>query len=78
MVYVKKEMTNTSKKQCYFSQNNIQHIDFKDTSILKKFLNPHARILSRKRTGVTAKNQRKLALAVKRARFMALIPYVAS
>ncbi len=64
-------------KQCYFTQNNIQHIDYKDTDILKKFLNPHARLLSRKRTGVTAKNQRKLASAVKRARFMALIPFIA-
>ncbi len=64
-------------KQCYFSQNNIQHIDYKDTDILKKFLNPHARLLSRKRTGVSAKNQRKLASAVKRARFMALLPFVA-
>jgi small subunit ribosomal protein S18 len=64
-------------KQCYFSQNNIQHIDYKDVDILKKFLNPHARLLSRKRTGVTAKNQRKLASAVKRARFMALLPFVA-
>lgn len=64
-------------KQCYFAQNNIMHIDYKDTGILKKFLNPHARLLSRKRTGVTAKNQRKLASAVKRARFMALVPFVA-
>lgn len=64
-------------KQCYFTQNNITHIDYKDVGILKKFLNPHARMLSRKRTGVTAKNQRKLATAVKRARFMALIPFVA-
>ena len=64
-------------KQCYFSQNNIKHIDYKDTEILKKFLNPHGRMLSRKRTGVSAKNQRKLALAVKRARFMGLLPYVA-
>jgi len=63
-------------KQCYFTQNNIKHIDYKDVDILKKFLNPHARILSRKRTGVTAKNQRKLALAVKRARFMGLVPFV--
>jgi small subunit ribosomal protein S18 len=64
-------------KQCYFSQNNIQHIDYKDTEILKKFLNPHARMISKKRSGVTSKNQRKLALAVKRARFMALLPFVA-
>jgi small subunit ribosomal protein S18 len=62
--------------KCYFSQNNIQHIDYKDVELLKKFLNPHSRIISRKRTGVTAKNQRKLAEAVKRARFMGLIPYV--
>ncbi len=65
-------------KQCYFSQNNIQHVDYKDAYILEKFLNPHGRIISRKRTGVTAKNQRKLALAVKRARFMALLPFVAN
>ncbi|MES3005874.1 MAG: 30S ribosomal protein S18 [Patescibacteria group bacterium] len=71
-------MNNSSTKQCYFSQNNIQHIDYKEVELLKKFLNPHARLMARKRTGVTAKNQRKLANAVKRARFMALIPYVAS
>ena len=65
------------QKQCYFSQNNIKHIDYKDVEILKKFLNPHARMLSRKKTGVTAKNQRKLAEAVKRARFMGLLPFVA-
>jgi small subunit ribosomal protein S18 len=65
-------------KQCYFSQNNIKHIDYKDIDILEKFLNPYGRILSRKKTGVTAKNQRKLATAVKRARFMALLPYVAN
>ncbi len=63
-------------KQCYFSQNNIKHVDYKDTELLKKFLNPHARMLSRKKTGVSAKYQRKLALAVKRARFMALLPFV--
>jgi len=66
-----------NNKQCYFTQNNIKHIDYKDTEILKKFLNPHARIMSRKKTGVTSKNQRKLALAVRRARFMGLLPYVA-
>ena len=63
-------------KQCYFTQNNIKYIDYKDVDLLKKFLNPHARIITRKRTGVTAKNQRLLALAVKRARFMGLLPFV--
>jgi len=64
------------KKQCYFTQNGIKFIDYKDTEILKKFLNPHARIMSRKRTGVCSKNQRKLAMAIKRARFMGLLPFV--
>jgi small subunit ribosomal protein S18 len=64
-------------KQCYFSQNNIKHIDYKDVEILKKFLNPHARVISRKKTGVSTKNQRKLAVAVKRARYLGLLPYVA-
>ena len=64
-------------KQCYFSQNNIKYIDYKDTELLKKFINPHARMMSGKRTGVSAKMQRQLATAIKRARFMALLPYVA-
>ncbi|MBX4198496.1 30S ribosomal protein S18, partial [Candidatus Parcubacteria bacterium] len=42
-----------------------------------KFLNPHARLMSGEKTGVSSKNQRKLATAVKRARFMGLLPYVA-
>ena len=62
--------------KCFFSQNNIQHIDYKDVEILKKFINPHGRILSKKKTGVTSKNQRKLSLAIKRSRFMGLLPYV--
>lgn len=65
------------KKQCYFSQNNISHIDYKDIDLLKKFINPHARILSRKKTGTSAGHQRQLAAAIKRARFMGLLPYVA-
>lgn len=65
------------KKQCYFSQNNIKHVDYKDVELLKKFLGPQANLLPRKRTFISAKFQRKLALAVKRARYMALLPYVA-
>ncbi|HEY4512098.1 MAG TPA: 30S ribosomal protein S18 [Candidatus Paceibacterota bacterium] len=63
-------------KQCFFKQNGINHIDYKDIDILKKFINPHGRILGSKKTGVCAKNQRKLANAIKLARFMALLPYV--
>lgn len=68
-------MENKSK-DCIFKKNNIDHIDYKDVSVLKKFINPHGRILSPKRTGVSAKNQRKLATAIKRSRFMALLPFV--
>ena len=64
-------------KNDYFNVNNIRHIDYKDIENLKRFLNPNARILARKRTGITAKNQRMLATAVKHARFMGLLPYVA-
>ena len=63
-------------KQDYFSANNIKYIDYKDVEILKKFLNPSGKILSHKRTGVTAKNQRKLAAAIKQARFLGLLPFV--
>jgi len=66
------------KKQCYFSQHNIVHIDYKDTELLKRFINPHGRMISRKRTGITAKFQRQLSTAIKRARFMGLLPYVAN
>lgn len=56
--------------------NQISHIDYKDIETLKKFLNPHGKIMSRRRTMLSAAGQRSLAQAVKRARFMALIPYI--
>jgi len=64
-------------KQDYFSSNNIKHVDYKDVEVLKRFITPSARMLSRKRTDTTAKNQRKVAEAIKRARFMGLLPYIA-
>ncbi len=64
-------------KQDYFSANNIKFIDYKDIEILKKFLNPNGKIVSHKRSGVTAKNQRQLASAIKNARFLGLLPFVA-
>ena len=60
----------------YFSQHGIKHIDYKDTETLRKFLNPHGRLQSRRRTGLSAKHQREVATAVKRARYMALLPYI--
>jgi small subunit ribosomal protein S18 len=64
-------------KQDYFSSNNIKHIDYKDVELLRRFITPSARMQPRRRTDVTAKNQRKLAVAIKRARFMGLLPYIA-
>ena len=55
---------------------NIDHIDYKDVETLRKFLTPHARIQSRKRSGAPSHFQRDLATAIKRARFMGLLPYV--
>ena len=60
----------------FFAARNVTQIDYKDVETLKRFLNPHGKILSRRRTGLSLKNQRALALAVKRARYMALLPYV--
>ena len=58
------------------TQNDIRYVDYKDVELLKQFVNPHGRIMSRKRTGLTAKQQRAVEAAVKRARFMALLPYI--
>lgn len=66
----------TTKQNCYFKQNGIKYVDYKDVDLLKKFINPHARMLSKKKTGVSTEYQKKLSVAVKRARFMALLPYL--
>jgi small subunit ribosomal protein S18 len=60
----------------YFKENTIDYVDYKDVELLKKFLTPHARIQSHKRSQAPAKVQRTLAMAIKRARFMGLLPYV--
>ena len=55
---------------------NVQHVDYKDTEFISRFLDHHSRIMPRRKTRLSAKAQRKLALAVKRSRYMALVPYV--
>ena len=52
-----------------------KNIDYKDIELLKRFTNPHGRILASRLTGVPAKRQRQLARAIKRARFLGLLPY---
>ena len=64
------------KKVCYFTVNHIDHIDFKDVDLLRKFVTDRGKILPRRATGTSAKYQRKLAIAIKRARHMALLPFV--
>lgn len=65
------------RKVCYFTKNNVKYIDYKDVELLKKFIAPNGRIAPRRVTGTCAKYQRELARAIKNARFMALLPYVA-
>ncbi|HPD95276.1 MAG: 30S ribosomal protein S18 [Bacteroidales bacterium] len=64
------------KKYCRFRKNGIKYIDYKDPEFLKKFLNEQGRILPRRITGTSQKYQRKVATAVKRARHLALLPFV--
>lgn len=54
----------------------ITRFDYKDAAMLQKFINPHGKIMPRRRTGLSAVAQRNLAEAIKRARFMALMPYI--
>ena len=64
------------KKYCRFKKSGIKYIDYKDPEFLKKFLNEQGKILPRRITGTSLKFQRKVAKAVKRARSLALLPYV--
>ena len=66
------------KKQCYFCSNKLSTIDYKDTQVLRRFMSPHAKILNHNRTGTCPKHQRMVTMALKWARHMALLPFVAS
>jgi small subunit ribosomal protein S18 len=71
------QTANTIKPRvCYFCVNGLVDVDYKDTRILQKFLSGYVKILPRRRTGTCLKHQRKLSLAIRRARIMALIPFV--
>ncbi len=63
-------------KQCYFCSQNNNDVDYKDTETLRRFITPFFKIMTRRKSNVCAKHQRKLSRAIKRARFMALLPYV--
>lgn len=65
------------RKRCPFTAMGIREIDYKDINTLTKFITERGKILPRRITGVSAYHQKKLALAIKRARHMALLPFVA-
>ena len=65
------------EKYCRFLKSGIKYVDYKDTDFLLKFVNDQGRILPRRITGTSVKFQRKVSQAVKRARHLALLPYVA-
>ena len=64
------------KKVCSFCVDKVTHIDFKDTAKLKRYTSERGKILPRRTTGTCAFHQRELTVAIKRARYMALMPYV--
>ena len=65
------------KKVCIFCKNKNQTIDYKDVELLKKFISPNGKISPRRVTGTCAKHQREVAVAIKRARIMGLLPFIA-
>jgi small subunit ribosomal protein S18 len=65
------------KKYCRFKKSGIKYIDFKDANFLIKFVNEQGKILPRRLTGTSVKYQRKVSKAIKRARHLAILPFVA-
>ena len=64
------------RKFCYFKENGISEIDYKDVKLLRRFVNDQGKIMPRRITGTSAKIHRKLVRAIKRSRSIALMPYV--
>lgn len=65
------------RKVDFIAANHIEYVDYKDTELLQRFISERGKILPRRVTGTSAKNQRKLTTAIKRARIMGLLPFVA-
>ncbi|MBS0622256.1 MAG: 30S ribosomal protein S18 [Verrucomicrobia bacterium] len=73
----KKRRSSKRKKACPFTEAGIQHIDYKDVDLLRRFITEQGKILPKRITGVSARHQRLLSNAIKRARYIALLPFVA-
>ena len=65
------------KKVCAYCVDKVEHIDYKDTAKLRRYLSERGKILPRRTTGICAAHQRQLTVAIMRARHIALLPYVA-
>ena len=63
------------RKYCYFCKEHIEHVDYKDYNTLRRFMSERAKIRSRRTTGACRRHQRQVAMAIKRAREVALLPY---
>jgi len=63
-------------KYCHFCVNGFKDIDYKDGQLLRRFISSYSKIVPKRRSGVCSKHQRKLANAIKRARYMAILPYL--
>lgn len=73
----KGDMRTRKKKRCPFTMAGVRDIDYKDITTLSKFITDRGKILPRRITGVSAYHQKKLCTAIKRARHMALLPFLA-
>lgn len=71
-----KSLRGKKERYCYFCVHKEAHIDYKNTSVLQKFISSFGKIVSRKRSGLCSKHQRKISTEIKRARIMALLPFV--
>jgi small subunit ribosomal protein S18 len=63
-------------QQCFFCSQNLMNVDYKEVDLLKRFVSSQAKIIDPRHTSICAKHQRKLAQAIKRARYMGLLAYV--
>lgn len=62
-------------RKCYFTQNDIEYIDYKNIKLLKRFISQYKKIVPKYYSGTSLKHQKRLAKAVKNARYMGLLPY---
>ena len=65
-----------AKKICKFTENKVKYIDYKDVKLLQRYVTEQGKIIPKRITGTSSKYQRQLSIAIKRARHMALLPYV--